>query len=183
MNKDILLTVNGWAGQSKLLDDVMIASAKYLIFVVFAVGIACAGYYVYKKEWKPAIYFAISLVVTFVLLEVAAMLNLDHRPFMDISNLHQLISHAAGKSFPSDHTTASMGVALTVLYFTKFKKTGVILLLAALLIGFSRIFVGVHYPLDILGGIVTAFVGTTLVYIVMRTTNRGNKNKMAFSAH
>ncbi len=183
MNKDILLMINGWAGQSKLLDNVMIASAKYLIFVVFAVGLACAGYYVYKKEWKPAIYFAVSLAATFVLLELAAMLNLDHRPFMDVSTLHQLISHAAGKSFPSDHTTASTGVALSVLYFTKFKKTGVILLIAALLIGFSRIFVGVHYPLDILGGIVTAIIGTTSVYIVMRMTNRSAKNKMSFSSH
>lgn len=183
MNKQILLTINGWAGRSNLLDAVMVASAKYLIFIVFAVGAACAGYYVYKKEWRPVMYFAISLAVAFIMLELAAMLNLDHRPFMDISTLHQLVPHAGGKSFPSDHTTASTAVALTVLYFTKFKKTGVLLLLGALLIGFARVYVGVHYPLDILGGIVAALIGTTLVYGVKRVLDRGTKNKMSFPSH
>lgn len=182
MNTDILLAINGLAGHSTLLDNVMIVSAKYLIFVVFAVALVCMGLYIYKKEWKPVIYFAISLAVTFLLLQLASLLNLDHRPFMD-HHLTQLISHASGKSFPSDHTTASMGVALSLLVFTKFKKTGVLLLLGALLIGFARVFVGVHYPLDILGGIVTALIGTGIVYVVSRIYGGKARGTMRFSSH
>lgn len=183
MNSSLLLAINGLAGHSKLLDTFMVYSAKYLIFVVFAVVAICLGLYIYNKEWKPAIYVFISLVVTFILLQLAGLLNLDHRPFMD-HHLTQLVAHASGKSFPSDHTTASIGMALSLLYFTKYKKTGVLVLLVALLIGFARVFVGVHYPLDILGGIVTGFVGTTAVYGAMRIREGKNKSgKMQFSSH
>lgn len=167
MNTYLLLLINGWAGHSQLLDATMVACAKYLIFIVFGVGLICIGLYAYRKEWKTVIYFCASLVLSFILLKLAALLNFDHRPFMD-HHLDQLVSHAPGSSFPSDHTTASMAVALSILSFTKFKKTGVLLILAALLIGFARIFVGIHYPADILGGVIVALIGSGIVYGVMR---------------
>jgi undecaprenyl-diphosphatase len=182
MNTDLLLLINGWAGHSHLLDSVMLFMAKYAIFVLFAVAAGCVGYYVYKKEWKTVAYFASTLVVTFVLLKLASMLNVDHRPFMD-HQLTQLLPHTSGASFPSDHTTASTGTAMAVLFFTKFKKTGWILLLVAALIGFSRIFVGVHYPADIAGGLLTGALGGGLVYAVKRFIDGKKKSKIAFTDH
>lgn len=181
MNTDLLLLINGWAGHSHLLDTVMLFMAKYAIFVLFAVATGCVGYYIYKKEWKPVIYFATTLVVTFILLRLAALLNFDHRPFMD-HHLTQLLLHASGSSFPSDHTTAGAGAAMAVLLFTKFKKTGWILLLAAALIGFSRIFVGVHYPADIAGGLITGALGGGLVYFAKHFIDK-KPTKVAFTDH
>ena len=179
MNDTVLLLVNGWAGKNPALDAVMIFAAQYLIYIVFAVAAACIGYLLYRKEWKPAAYFFASLVVSFVLLKLAALLNFDHRPFMD-HHLTQLTPHEPGKSFPSDHTTSSAAVALGILTFTRFKKIGYGLLAAACIIGFSRIFVGVHYPADILGGLVTASVGVGLVFAVRQIIGGRTSRAVAF---
>lgn len=168
MNSEVLLTINGWAGKNSLLDGFMVFSASWLIYLVFFVAFVCVALHAYKRQWRPVVYFVATLVVTFGILKLMELLNLDHRPFMDY-NLTQLIAHASGQSFPSDHTTSSTAVALGVLVFTRFKKIGAGLLAAACLIGFSRIFVGVHYPADIVGGLITAGLGCAVVWGLKRT--------------
>ena len=158
MNTNLLLIINSWAGKNSLLDNFMIFCASYLVYVVFAVVIGCIIYFVSKREWKALIYFMTTLAVTYVFLQLMALFNFDHRPFMDY-HLTQLVAHASGKSFPSDHTTVTAGIAFGLLFFTRFKKIGWIVLGTAALIGFARIFVGIHYPLDILGGLVTGLIG------------------------
>jgi undecaprenyl-diphosphatase len=77
------------------------------------------------------------------------------------------VSHAAGQSFPSDHATAAFGVALATWAFLD-RRWGGVLFAAAVLIGFARVYVGVHYPVDILGGLLAAFVGVVIVAWVER---------------
>ncbi len=167
MNNQVLLLVNGWAGKDSVLDGLMIFCAKYLIYLVFASVAVCVIYWVLKRDWKSLIYFFMTLVATYVLLRIATLLNFDHRPFMD-HHLTQLVSHAPGKSFPSDHTTVTAGIGFGLLFVTQFKKLGIVILLAACVIGFARIFVGVHYPLDIIGGLATGLVGGAVTYGVKR---------------
>jgi len=163
MNNSILLLINGWAAKSQLLDTIMIFCAKYLVYIVFVVVAMFVVYWLYKRQWRTVAYVFLSLVVTFIFLKLAGLLNLDHRPFMD-HHLTQLVAHASGKSFPSDHTTVTAGIAFAFLFFTRFKKTGVLILLAACVIGFARVFVGIHYPLDILGGLVVGLIGAVIAY-------------------
>lgn len=179
MNSDVLLLINGWAGKNSLLDHIMIFCAKDLIYLVFAVALLCLGFLIYRREWRSIIYFFASVIVTFAVLKLMSLLNVDHRPFMD-HKLTQLIPHASGASFPSDHTTSSAAVALGVLVFTRFKKVGVLLLICACIIGFSRIFVGVHYPADILGGLVTALIGAGLTALARRIIDGDTTPKVAF---
>lgn len=167
MNSDVLLAINGWAGRHPWLDGVMVFTAVWLIYLLFTVAAICLAFYVYGRQWKPVLQFAAMLVVTFGVLKMMELLNVDHRPFMD-HPLTQLVPHAPGQSFPSDHTTSGVAVALGILVFTRFQKTGVILLLVAVAVGFSRIYVGVHYPADIAGGILTAAIGCGLVLIFSR---------------
>ncbi|HHY73456.1 MAG TPA: phosphatase PAP2 family protein [Bacillus bacterium] len=72
------------------------------------------------------------------------------------------MTHAADASFPSDHTTGAFALALAVLFVHR--KIGLGMLLFAFLTGFSRIYVGHHYPLDILGSIVVSLVISIIVY-------------------
>lgn len=172
MNSDLLLWINGLAGKNAWLDGIGIFFATYLIYIVFLVAAVCVGICAYRREWKPVAYFCASLVVSFAVLKLMELINFDHRPFMDYK-LTQLIPHASGQSFPSDHTTSSAAVALGVLFFTRFKRTGIGLLIAACAIGFSRIFAGVHYPADIAGGLVTALLGSSLVAAAKAAIDNG----------
>jgi undecaprenyl-diphosphatase len=183
MNDYLLLLINGWAGRSSLVDEAMIFAARDLVFFVGIAAAVCLGLLAYKKEWRPIIYFFVTLVVSFVLLKLMGLLNVDHRPFMD-HHLTQLLPHVAGKSFPSDHTTVSTAIAAGILFFTKFKRTGWLLLAAAVLVGFSRIFVGVHYPTDIVGGLFTGLVGGGIVYAIVHFSAKKHDHKrIAFDQH
>lgn len=180
MNDTLLLLINGFAGQSDFLDALMVFLARDLVYIVFAVTFLCIGILMYKNERMPVVYFFVTLGVSFVLLQLMSLLNVDHRPFMD-HHLTQLIPHAPGKSFPSDHTTVSTAIAAGILFLTRFKKTGAALLVCAALIGFARIFVGVHYPADIAGGLFTGLVGGAIVYVAKLLITRYGRRPIRFS--
>ena len=91
------------------------------------------------------------------------------RPFEVIENARQLVQ-AYGYSFPSSHAANSFSLALAVSFIWKNRWITAALLFLAFLSGISRIYVGVHYPLDMLGGILLAglsvFAGIKLLDII-----------------
>ncbi len=163
MNNWLLLHINDLAGKNGFLDNLMVFCAKDLIFLVFLAAIAWL-IFSNKKDWRPPVFFLANLAVAFIFLQIASKLYVDHRPFVD-HRITQLIPHAAGKSFPSDHTTAAFAIAFSFLLFTPYKKASLVLFAAAALIGFARIFTGLHYPVDILGGMAIAAVAATITKI------------------
>lgn len=152
----------------------MIFAAKYLVFVIFAVVVVAIAYLLYRRQWKHATYFLGTLILSYVLLQIAAHIYIDHRPFVD-HHLTQLVSHAVGTSFPSDHTTVTAAIAFGLLFFTRFKALGLAMLGCAFLIGFARVFVGIHYPIDILGGLVVGLLGGSSVYLAKMMIERNHK--------
>lgn len=86
------------------------------------------------------------------------------RPCDMNTSIHLLVSRPTDYSFPSGHTAASF-TAVSVLYLMKSKKLLKISLILAFLIAFSRMYLYVHYPSDILGGVVVGIVcGYLAVY-------------------
>lgn len=79
------------------------------------------------------------------------------RPYEMIEGLTNLIGEQSDFSFPSGHTAASFAVA-TVLLLRCPKKISIPGLILAILISLSRLYVGVHYPTDILGGVVVGIL-------------------------
>ncbi|HEX9416696.1 MAG TPA: phosphatase PAP2 family protein [Gaiellaceae bacterium] len=72
------------------------------------------------------------------------------RPSMRYASPHTLVRAPTDASFPSGHTTIAFACAAVLAYFKPRLAPPLFLLAAA--IGFSRIYVGVHYPLDVVGG-------------------------------
>lgn len=83
------------------------------------------------------------------------------RPFM-IGLGHTWINHVADPSFPSDHLTVFVGVGLTALWAGA-PWLAAAVLAAACAVAWSRVFLGVHYPLDMLGAVVVTGLTYALV--------------------
>lgn len=83
------------------------------------------------------------------------------RPFQTHA-FELLIPAPTGYSFPSGHTLASFAAASAILYFDK--KWGIVALIGAALIGFSRLYFFVHFPTDVLMGVLLGIVSGYLGY-------------------
>lgn len=93
----------------------------------------------------------------------------QERPFV----LHMgntLISHAATASFPSNHMTIFSTIALSYIFSKQF-KWGCFLLMGAFMVAWARIYVGVHFPLDMLGGLILALVTNVLFIFIWPLLN------------
>lgn len=90
------------------------------------------------------------------------------KAFAEIEALIPMITKPKDFSFPSGHTTASFAVALVMLRMLP-KKFGIPAVVLAALVAFSRLYLGVHYPTDVLTGFVIALVGSMLSVWIVRT--------------
>jgi len=79
------------------------------------------------------------------------------RPFLDIPALEILIKRPKSYSFPSGHTTLAFSVAF-IIYRILPKRYSIPAFCIAALVAFSRLYMGVHYPTDILGGICVGYL-------------------------
>ncbi|NFL87163.1 phosphatase PAP2 family protein [Clostridium botulinum] len=87
------------------------------------------------------------------------------RPFNFVENIQLLIKAPTSYSFPSGHTMSSFAAA-TIIYIAN-KKMGIGAFLLAALIGFSRMYLYVHYPSDVLVGCVLGITLSTCVYKII----------------
>ncbi len=90
------------------------------------------------------------------------------RPFLVIPGAHIVGPLLKYGSFPSGHTADAFSAAFTLISFTDSKPTRIWILLVAVMIALSRIFVGAHFPLDIVGGICCSLVALIIYLLLIR---------------
>ena len=123
----------------------------WAIFVL--VGVAGAIWFVARpggsQRSKLAALSAVASAALALLVNVLlGQLWVHNRPFVDHPRATLLlVHHGADNSFPSDHASVAFAVAFAVLAFHR--RLGLVLVLGAAAIGIDRIFVGVHYPVDV----------------------------------
>ena len=90
------------------------------------------------------------------------------RPFVAY-NITPLISHEATASFPSGHATFFFALA-TIIFLYMSRRWGVWAYIVAALMGLARVYAGVHYPLDIVGGAVIGVLSPFLIRMILPPT-------------
>ncbi|MDS0526168.1 phosphatase PAP2 family protein [Clostridium sp. SHJSY1] len=99
------------------------------------------------------------------------------RPFDVNTTIHLIISKPKDFSFPSGHTMHSFAAA-TVLYYTN-KRIGIGAYILAIIIGFSRLYLYVHYPSDVLFGII---IGVLLALVSIKLCEKVAKKANEYKA-
>ncbi len=139
--------------------------AQYLY--LFALLIAAIFFFTQTKAVMKnmAICGVIIAPLAYVVSRISSLFYYDPRPFV-VGHFVPLIAHAADNGFPSDHVLLTGAVAMIVWFYNK--KLSVVLWALALLIGWARVFVGVHHWTDIIGNIVMVIVSGVVYSVIMK---------------
>ena len=128
----------------------------------------------FKKPYikKIALLCLLSLLLADGIALILKTLVLEPRPFVTLNNVHLLVVEEDPCSFPSGHTTSTFAVLSFLVFKFRHEFWSVVLILFGIVIGFSRIYVGVHYPLDVLAGCI---IGVLSAYFVYRYEDKFNR--------
>lgn len=134
---------------------------------------------VIPKTRKTGIIVAIALILDLILCNmILKNLVARTRPYDIQTMVEILIRKPSDYSFPSGHTAASFA-AMMALFFSKDvgKRLWIPALVLSVLIAFSRLYFYVHYPTDVMGGIVIGVACGYLAYRITEMVQRVNSKK------
>jgi membrane-associated phospholipid phosphatase len=141
-----------------------VGGAPVLPILVAVIGLAVA----IARRWRVAAFAVFVLFAESATYAITTLVIHRHRPAV-----HRLDSLPANDSYPSGHTAAAVAVycGLVLLLTTRFTNTTfralawTFAILMASFVAFSRMYRGMHHPLDVLGGALVGF-GAILVVLV-----------------
>lgn len=132
-----------------------------IFWILLTAGLLC-----FRRTRKAGIYSACALVGSLIVNNLILKNLVDRvRPYEVIEGLQCIVAPARDASFPSGHTGASFASSVAM-YRHLPKKLAVFFIIVASLIAFSRLYIGIHYPTDVLGGLITGIAIGLLVNLV-----------------
>lgn len=136
----------------------------------------------FKSTRKTGLALSIGLVINALIVNVWLKNMVGRiRPYEVVEGLKCLIPEPSDASFPSGHASHAF-VAVAVIWIMMSKKYGIIALIISAIIAWSRLYLGVHYPSDVIAGIIIGIIaGVTGVIIVRAVEKRMGGNKTVMS--
>ncbi|PIR88016.1 MAG: hypothetical protein COU10_01480 [Candidatus Harrisonbacteria bacterium CG10_big_fil_rev_8_21_14_0_10_45_28] len=166
MNTDYQLIAQ-LVGRYPLLDFLAVFLARYLPYVVVLVFVLVLFLMHSRYErLKISLFWIFSMILTSGIIgPLIHHFFFRPRPFVVYDTLPLITMDPAMASFPSSHTIFFFTLA-TVIFFGLSRKWGGWLFVIATFIGLARVYVGVHFLLDILGGAVIGFLVPLIVWLI-----------------
>ncbi len=160
LNRAWFLYINGGSGTPAWLAHLATGMADDAIYLI---PLLLAGFWLWGDHTRRSLALKACLVAMLGMAANQAIGALwpHPRPFM-IGLGHAWMLHAADSSFPSDHMTVFGGIGLTLL-FDGVAAWGIATLLAGLGVAWARVFLGVHFPLDMAGALAVAVIAYAVV--------------------
>lgn len=162
----LLIYINNFSGYFIWLDKLMMYVSEYgpVIFGLYLIALWFSGSnkMELEKNRRNGLYAFASAMLGLGIAQIIGFAWFRNRPYVD-HPIHLLIPVNPDASFPSDHATGSYSIASSLVFSNTVGAK--FLFVFATLVSVSRIYVGIHYPSDILGGMV---VGISSSWFVKR---------------
>ena len=182
IDSELLLYLNSF--HSELFDKFWWSVTRGIYWLPFILTILVV---IFKNKQREGILIIVAIAITILLTDQFAGLLKESvgrlRPSRDpglMYDVHIVNGYRGGLySFVSAHAANTFGVAMLLTYIVKSYRFAVVILLWALLNGYSRIYLGVHFPFDVIAG---AIVGVLVGWGVFRGLTYVKVAMPAFSA-
>jgi len=185
LDQQLFLFLNSF--NSPFCDQVMHAISGKIIWVPLYLAILVFLGVKYKRKFLIIVLFII-LAATLsdqisVLIKNLVRLRPCYEPSLE-GHVHVVNGECGGQySFVSSHASNSFDVALLSLLYIKKRWYSISIIIWALVIGYSRIYLGVHYPGDVIcGSLLGAFIGWSVYNLYVLTDNKLLKNRTYFDS-
>lgn len=168
MNMEIFKLINNLANKNVALDVVMIFFSKYVqyIFMGIVALVFILGVIKKNEEYrKVSVNTFIITVINLILSSIIGGVYYVDRPFVH-NKVNLLVPHVKDASFPSNHAIGTMSIALGLEKYNK--VLGMIMTILSITVGFSRVYVGNHYPSDVIGAYIIVFITNYIYNLVLK---------------
>lgn len=154
----VFKNINRFAGKSKILDIFAIFCAKHLLYLML-VFLLLFAYVI--NNWRVFLFpFLSGLFGAFVIDKLVYIFYKEKRP-AELKSTNILISVPRNPSFPSRHASLVFGVSFS-LFFYNF-PLAIVFIICSCFVGIARVFCGVHWFRDILGGALAGLISALII--------------------
>ncbi len=156
--------INNLAGEFLWLDWLGIFLASWLGYVLVAALILLF----FRRKIVILLAILAAIFARLGIVELIRWLYFRPRPFIE-NHINILVDYSNKASFPSGHAAFFFGLSAVVFLYNK--KAGILFFIGSFLICLARVFVGIHWPLDILAGAGVGIFSGWLVVTIFRKVN------------
>ncbi|MDO5851906.1 MAG: phosphatase PAP2 family protein [Methanobacteriaceae archaeon] len=156
---------------TQLLDNIMQSLTAFGLMGTWVIIILLILLFDNERKKEKIISFIASLIIVFIIVNLIKYAILRPRPYEVLNGVY-LLYHGTDPSFPSGHSaTAAAGFYILGKEYNHL----LICILLAILIGISRIYIGVHYPSDVIVGLIIGFIISKYTLNYIKTIKKRKK--------